>query len=194
MTRPHPDATQRSGCGGRGGAAERTRPVPNPGPLPQTNGVFAAGESRRKRSAVFDGAGEGCAACADDAQAGVWRALKGFPFSFCCRWPVCFFASLLLCPPPWCSSRPAPHSNADHRAWVAAVLGGPSLIAPHPLPVCCTFPCNWRQNFLAPKIGALPRGPLPSGGRCRGAAAAGAQRGQPLWNPRQGGHPPESPR
>ena len=26
------------------------------------------------------------------------------------------------------------------------------------------------------------------------AAAAEAQRGQPLWNPRQGGHPPESPR
>ena len=160
MTRPHPDATQRSGCGGRGGAAERTRPVPNPGPLPQTNGVFAAGESRRKRSgmdvrrnrtewsAVFDGAGEGCAACTDDAQAGVWRALKGFPFSFRCRWPVCFFASLLLCPPPWCSSRPAPHSNADHRARGAAVLGGPSLIAGHPSPLRCTFPCNGGKNFF----------------------------------------------
>ena len=161
MTRPHPDATQRSGCGGRGGAAERTRPVPNPGPLPQTNGVFAAGESRRKRSgmdvrrnrtewsAVFDGAGEGCAACADDAQAGVWRALKGFPFSFRCHWPVCFFASLLLCPPPWCSSRPAPHSNADHRARGAAVLGGPSLIAGHPSPLRCTSPCNGGQKFFS---------------------------------------------
>ena len=49
MTLPHPDATQRSGCGGRGGAAERTRPVP------RETGRGMCSLRRRRASGGFGG-------------------------------------------------------------------------------------------------------------------------------------------